>query len=219
MTDPSRRTVLKFAAAALAAPALPAWAQQDGKLTALAGPPAQAALKILQSLPAATEGAGVPIWILSSSRCGYCRQMNRDRPGPVPGLAINYIAYPLADSESGAVARVWRARSAEAYRRFMAGEFAAVSPVPVNPPRGRSEFFATPDGQLSDAQLFAKYHAEILLVKSLWADAAGRIESVTPESFIAVTLPQGPALIRLPGDGVPVLQAMIARHPAMFPKA
>lgn len=214
----ARRHFLKLAVAAAGASALPALAAEDGGLTAVAGAPAEGALKVLRSLPAATEGSGPAIWILSSSLCRYCQQMNRERPGPVPGIAVNYVAYPLADRESGAVARVWRARSTDAYRRFMGGEFRDVPAVPVNPPRARSPHYATPDERLTDAQLFEKWYAEIRIVQSLWADDAGRIGTVTPESFIAVTLDSGPALIRLPGDGVPVLQAMIAKFPHFFPR-
>lgn len=215
MFAPTRRDLIKLAAAGLAMRALPSWAEEAG-LQAVGGPAALGAKRVLESLPLASEGSGVPIWILSSSRCGYCVKMNRERPGPVPGIASHYIAYPLADSETGAVAKVWRARSSEAYRRFMAGGYRHVPALPVPAIAGRSPHHATADADLTDAQLFGKYWAEIRLVKSLWADENGRIESVTPESYIFATPPEGPALIRLPGDGVPVLQAMLKQYPGWF---
>ena len=210
--QPTRRDLMKLAAAAVAGSALPAWAEELG-LQAVGGPVALNARGILQAMPSAREGSGWPIWILSSSRCGYCLKMNRERPGPVAGVESNYIAWPLVDTESGAVAQVWRARTAAAYRRFMAGALRDVPPIPVTPPRARSPHHATPDAQLTDAQLFDKHYAEMHIVKSLWADAQGRIRSVTPESYLFVYPPDGHALIRLPGDGVPVLQAMQREYP------
>ncbi|MFA7587752.1 MAG: twin-arginine translocation signal domain-containing protein [Novosphingobium sp.] len=216
MPTPSRRDFLKLATAAgFAAHALPALAEQTG-LQAVGGQMAEAARKILQSLPAAREGDGVPIWILSSARCTVCQAMNRKRPGPVPGIATHYLAYPLLDAEAPAVAQVWRARTANAYRRYMAGAFRDAPAFPVQSPVGRSPHHGRADQELSDAELFAKYHAEIMLVKSLWADDSGRIESVTPESYFFLRPPQGPALVRLPGDGIPVLQALMQKYPDWF---
>lgn len=216
MTALSRRRFVQ--SAALAGLALPAHRliAAEANVPAVGGPAAIGARRILEALPVGREGSGVPIWILSSSRCGYCLKMNRDRPGPTPGIATNYLAWPLADSESGAVAKVWRAKSSAAYRRFMAGEMRDVPAVPVNTPSGRSPHYARADADLTDAQLFDKYHAEMYAVKSLFADSYGRIASVTPESYILLNPPEGLALIRLPGDGVPVLQHLLKRYPKWF---
>jgi hypothetical protein len=214
MTTPDRRTLLQLAAAGVAALALPVRAQELG-LEAVAGALALKVRDALRSLPAGREGSGVPIWILSSSRCGYCQKMNRERPGPTSGIETNYIAYPLADTESGAVAKAWRQRSIAGYRRFMGGAYAIASPVPVPRVTGRSPHFLRPDAELSDAQLFDKHYTEIHLIKSLWAKD-GRIESVTPESYIFVRTPEGPSVIRIPGDGVPVLREMLKEYPAWF---
>lgn len=211
----SRRTFLQLVAGSTAALALPAWAESLG-LQAVGGPAALRGRALLQALPSGREGRGVPVWILSSARCGYCQKMNRERPGPVAGIETNYIAYPLANSESGAVAKAWRERSIAGYRRFMAGGFRDAPPLPMPQLNGRSPHADRPDRELSDAQLFEKYYSDIRLVKSLWARSDGTIESVTPESYLFVR-PQGsPALIRLPGDGVPVLQAMQKEYPAWF---
>ena len=215
MFTPTRRDLIRMAAAAVAARSLPAWAEDLG-LEAVGGQAALGARRILESLPLASEGSGIPIWILSSSRCGYCVKMNRERPGPVAGIATHYIAYPLADAETGAVARVWRARTIATYRRFMAGGLRHVPAVAMPTLTGRSRHHASPDAGLNDTQLFEKYWAEIRMVKSLWADGNGQIRSVTPESYLFVTPPEGAALIRLPGDGVPVLQAMLKEFPGWF---
>lgn len=215
MIEPTRRTFLQLAAAGIAsAVALPVWAEELG-LQAVSGPLALKARALLQGLPVGREGSGVPIWILSSARCGYCQKMNRERPGAVAGVQTNYVAYPLVDSESGAVAKVWRAGTIAAYRQFMAGAYRAVPAVPIPALTGRSAYYGKPDKGLTDAQLFDKHYTEIHLLKSLWAKN-GRIESVTPESYLFAQPPEGPALIRFPGDGVPVLREMLKEYPTWF---
>lgn len=214
MTVTNRRTFLQLAGAGAAALALPARAQELG-LEAIGGALALKVRDVLRALPAGREGTGVPIWILSSSRCTYCQRMNRDRPGQAAGIETNYIAYPLADAESGAVAKAWRQRSIAGYRRFMAGGYAIAPVVPVPAVKGRSPYYAKADAALTDAQLFDKYYTEIQLIKSLWAKN-GRIESVTPESYLFAQTPEGPSVIRLPGDGVPVLREMLKEYPAWF---
>lgn len=215
-SQPTRRTFLQFAAAGIATGGLawPAWAENLG-LQAIGGEAALRARAVLQSLPSGREGSGVPIWILSSQRCGYCQKMNRERPGPVAGIETNYIAYPLVDAESGGVARAWRGRSITAYRQFMAGSYRSVPAVPMPALQGRSPWFARADKDLTEAQLFDKYYTEIHLLKSLWAKN-GRIESVTPESYLFARPPEGAVLIRLPGDGVPVLRELLKEYPQWF---
>ena len=60
----------------------------------------------LSTLPTANVGRGPRIFILSSSLCPFCQKMDTLYSGGIPDFQARYIAYPLIERESGAVAQV-----------------------------------------------------------------------------------------------------------------
>ncbi len=103
----------------------------DGVIASVRGAPARRVMELLEQLPMAQIGSGIPVVTFSSSLCPACHRMNGQYPGAIPGLALHYAPAPIATRELGGILRVSRDPRFATYQQFMAGAFRAV-PEPAS---------------------------------------------------------------------------------------
>lgn len=89
---------------------------------------ARAALDLIAAVP---KGEGREMTMFISSLCPYCKNFIKRYPSLiVPGIRMRYAPYPLDDQESGAVQRVIAQPDLPTLRRYLAGQYRSVPPIP-----------------------------------------------------------------------------------------
>lgn len=102
----------------------------DGAFAWIIGNIAWSMHQHIATIPACPVGTGAKLYVVSSADCPGCKVMDREYPGVVPNFRVEYLAYPLSHAGSGAAQKVWSAPSFANYKRYMAGAYRTVPPLP-----------------------------------------------------------------------------------------